>query len=473
MVSWPRSTLKASADALEGVKIADDTAHDIPDDGEIPTRPPAKTIIGEITSAEYRDGVGVVYEGEIDDPDIARSVENDRLDVSPFVFRKSRERDDGVKEATEITKWRDLATVETGASEGASIEAAAAAQQSRVDDMAEAEALGAAVELAFDDVEGVDADALEDFSHLQYSGTTTGGVDVSNMSSDSYRGRFLFPASTKSDSSFPVVTAGGQLSQQAVDSAWKLRGHAPVPNEEMERILGKLADNFDNPPIPADALAAGAADDPSNSGEEADADALKSDNSNTNMQFGEESSGDADGGEEGGKQAELSETEASIISTVRGAQDSADKFLKALKMLASGKAQITEQSSDPESMYAAPDELGEVKGVFADALTDQSGLGRETVESLGLSAMVDEFRDDDGELEAEALVQNPETGGVDDPNPDAEADPLSEDDLADLSDELDAARDAQQFNDDETYDRMVEQAAEKAGVDESAVVEVI
>ncbi|MWG34829.1 hypothetical protein [Halomarina oriensis] len=129
---WPRETLEAATEALEGRKIVDDSAHDIPDGAspeDIPFQPPAKTVIGEITEARYKPGVGIVYEGEIDDADYAALVENGRVDVSPFLFPKRGEFDESrnAYPAQQIVHWRDLAVVSEG-NEGASIEAASAAE---------------------------------------------------------------------------------------------------------------------------------------------------------------------------------------------------------------------------------------------------------------------------------------------------------------------------------------------------------
>lgn len=139
---WPRSTLESAAEGLAGKKIVDDSEHD---DLEA-TQPPVSAILGEVTKTAYKDGVGVVFEGEIDDSDIAALVENGRVDVSPALFRELGDYDDEreAKPATGIQKWRDLSVVAEGAAPSNSIQPGAAAAL-------QAEALQAAFDDADDD----------------------------------------------------------------------------------------------------------------------------------------------------------------------------------------------------------------------------------------------------------------------------------------------------------------------------------
>lgn len=124
---WPRETLEAATEGLAGKKIVDDSEHD---DLEA-TQPPVSAILGEVTQATYKPDVGVVFEGEIDDPDIAALVENGRVDVSPALFRSLGEFDDEreAHPAREIHKWRDLSVVAEGAAPSNTIQPGAAALQ--------------------------------------------------------------------------------------------------------------------------------------------------------------------------------------------------------------------------------------------------------------------------------------------------------------------------------------------------------
>jgi len=134
---WPPETLSEAAEGLEGQPIATSENHTA--DGAQP-QTPSDAVIGEVTWSGYKPGVGVLYEGEIDDPDIARSVENGRLEVSPLVSRdiEPLESDEAEFVATEINRWRDLATVVNGAAPSNEITVG--------DNPMKAEALHAAVE---------------------------------------------------------------------------------------------------------------------------------------------------------------------------------------------------------------------------------------------------------------------------------------------------------------------------------------
>lgn len=125
---YPAETVEEAAALFEGRKIVDGREHDLNSVLENPSQPLPETIVGEITSARYKPGVGVVYEGEVDDPDIAKLIERDRVEVSPTVFRElGDEVDDNTFEAQEVAHVRDLSVVAEGAGDGNSIRPAAAA----------------------------------------------------------------------------------------------------------------------------------------------------------------------------------------------------------------------------------------------------------------------------------------------------------------------------------------------------------
>jgi len=118
---WPKDTLREAADALEGQPLATDTNHTAEDPK---AQTPVDAIAGEITWSGYKDGVGVLFEAEVDDPDLARKIQHGRLEVSPLVSREIEAMDDGPApfKATEINRWRDLALVANGAAPSNEIE---------------------------------------------------------------------------------------------------------------------------------------------------------------------------------------------------------------------------------------------------------------------------------------------------------------------------------------------------------------
>ena len=111
---WPKETLKEAAESLEGQPLATDTDHTAEDPQP---QTPVEAIAGEVVNAGYVDGVGVVFEAELDDESLAEKVRNGRLEVSPLVSRDIEPLEDGEAafKATDINRWRDLALVANGA----------------------------------------------------------------------------------------------------------------------------------------------------------------------------------------------------------------------------------------------------------------------------------------------------------------------------------------------------------------------
>lgn len=416
-VWWPRETLESAADSLVGTKIVDDSAHDIPDDGDIPTQPPIDSIVGEVTDAHYQPGLGIVYEGQVDDPNVSALVERGRVDVSPFLFRKLGEHDPerDARKAEEIVRWRDLSVVAEGASDGASIEPAPASTAAAMSADALAEALSAAFETdEADEVDEADtAEALASFSHLEYDGTKGGKLDESAIPDDSYKSHYLFPADTKSDSSFPVVDADGNLRRGNVDAAWDLRGQAPVSKEEIERVLVRLASKFDNPPVTkedAEALHdASTPDEPAESGADSDPEA------------DDPASAGEDSGLSTERTMELTDSEEALVREAR-TLDTPAVVPADVEALHDEMAQFDDPTVvEADDFEALSERVDRVRGVLADALSERTGMKAETAEALSLDALMGEFEDEDGDFDAEALVQSPETGDAGDADEEAEA----------------------------------------------------
>lgn len=78
---WDAEVLRPAASLFEGVNI-------VKNDHSADEQPSADNVIGEVTEARYKGGVGVVFKGEILDADIARKVDEGLLDVSPIMARE-------------------------------------------------------------------------------------------------------------------------------------------------------------------------------------------------------------------------------------------------------------------------------------------------------------------------------------------------------------------------------------------------
>jgi hypothetical protein len=91
----------------------------------------------------------------------------------------------------------------------------------------------------------------------------------------------------------------------------------------------------------------------------------------------------------------ISESEVAVLE----AAESLDEPVEALESFAATEQPVVVDESTYNSM----------RGVLEEALSEKAELKESTIEALEFGALVDEFRTEDGELKAEALVQSPET----------------------------------------------------------------
>lgn len=124
---WTPEALQAAAETLEGQPIVKN--HENRD---------VDAVIGQVTEAAYREDTGVVYEGELDDREIAEKVDRGRLQVSPRVFHRKvdeleLDEDEGVLIIGEndIRRFDNLSIVTKGAAPSNSIDRGAAAALSQ------------------------------------------------------------------------------------------------------------------------------------------------------------------------------------------------------------------------------------------------------------------------------------------------------------------------------------------------------
>lgn len=89
---------------------------------------------------------------------------------------------------------------------------------------------------------------------IMFTGLMDGDLDKSEIPNDDYEQHYVFDEDTKSESSFPLVDAEGNLRFENVAAAYRWRGDAP--DQEMllsvlEEVNGEFidSDEFDEPPI--------------------------------------------------------------------------------------------------------------------------------------------------------------------------------------------------------------------------------
>jgi hypothetical protein len=103
---WPADELQAAAETLEGTNLVKDHGKKSSD------------VVGTVTKAGYKEGVGVLYEAELYEEDLAKKVSNDLLEVSirgsHIDVDEMEENGDGAK-VVENIEFADLSIVPTGA----------------------------------------------------------------------------------------------------------------------------------------------------------------------------------------------------------------------------------------------------------------------------------------------------------------------------------------------------------------------
>jgi len=93
---------------------------------------------------------------------------------------------------------------------------------------------------------------------ITYDGLSRGDLDEPEIPNEGYEPHYVFDAEIKSDSSYPLVDADGNLRRGNVNAAWELYGQAP-DEELLLNVLAQANDRFANAdgmsaPIPKDSL---------------------------------------------------------------------------------------------------------------------------------------------------------------------------------------------------------------------------
>lgn len=110
---WPREALKPATDTLEGRSLVED--HDNSSRG----------VVGEVVATEYRDGVGILYEAELYDEELAERVANGLLEVSIRGYHGDVEEMDETEEGAKLVervRFDNLSIVPSGAAPSNSAE---------------------------------------------------------------------------------------------------------------------------------------------------------------------------------------------------------------------------------------------------------------------------------------------------------------------------------------------------------------
>lgn len=130
---WPKETLKPAAETLQGRPLVVD--HD----------DSARDVVGRVTKAGYEDGIGVIYEAELFDDELAEKISNGLLEVSIKGFHGKPEEmptDDEGNSIVQNLVFDNLSIVSTGAAPGNTVDVGESARleadidlESALDDM--------------------------------------------------------------------------------------------------------------------------------------------------------------------------------------------------------------------------------------------------------------------------------------------------------------------------------------------------
>jgi len=261
---WPGDELQQAAESLEGTPLVKDHENNV--DG----------LIGEVVAADYKDGVGVIYEAEVDEQyrSIARKIANGRLDVSPRIKHapesELEENGDGAL-VVEDMRFVNLSVVNQGASPSNSVQVgdhaeltAAELAAAFADDGATEEILadpGAEFDdtnasLGAGDLESVSGADVTELDEMQI-GTVTfddvgdGTVDEEDIPSEHYERHYVVAGDSKDASMLPVVDDRGTLRSGSVEDAWMDRDDidTDLSMEELEQRLYALAAQFALSPV--------------------------------------------------------------------------------------------------------------------------------------------------------------------------------------------------------------------------------
>jgi hypothetical protein len=123
-----------------------------------------------------------------------------------------------------------------------------------------------------------------------------------------------------------------------------------------------------------------------------------------------------------------------------------------------------------DTLSRKDDRLAEFAGVFRDALKSERDLKESTIDAMPVDALAEEFRGEDGEIQADTLSQSPETEATDE-TPEPESDTLSGEDKEEVRDMLRRA-DLLESRTPDHADTLRSEAAELAGVDDHEEIEV-
>lgn len=152
---WPAEALRAAAQTLVGVPL--NKNHE---------EKRVESVIGEVVDAAYEEGVGVVFEAEVDDKTIATQITRGRLEVSIHAVHRAAGRDDDGRLIVSDVRFLDLSVVPRGAAPSNYVESGASEMLAElslddVSQMMDADASDTQTDMTEEDSADIEEEQLE------------------------------------------------------------------------------------------------------------------------------------------------------------------------------------------------------------------------------------------------------------------------------------------------------------------------
>jgi len=439
---WPADVLRDLADMAEGKPITladslDPEQHvgvEVTDDGpELTGAVSMADKVGEITDAAYEDGVGLLFEGFVADGHAEDLVERGLAQVSPVIMRElslvegSANSPDALWEAESVSGFRDLALVADGAAPSNEIQPGTAPPASMPAGAAEALAARFDADTTAFEALSLSSPSFDGWSDAAWdaptlSGTFDGSMEDARNSATWVDGE----GDTFGDLSLFVVDGDGEANTNALDAAWRM---APQTDGPSESDVARLRSLYED--LAAEANDAGAISDD----EFADVwqDRLGGDVEAGAAAASADDHRRGDDGPNGGlgpstaatwrtnmSKDDLTDRERELLARAAQLDDPEVVEADAVTELDDDAEELIDAAADVDDPGVVDSEAAEamrervaiVDEMLAEALQERAGLKETTVEAMSFEAKAAEFRDDDGDLDVEALTQSPETGSA-------------------------------------------------------------
>lgn len=256
---WPGETLREAAASLQGRPLVRDHINT------------SKGVVGTVTDSRWRDGVGVLYEAELDDQELAKKVDNGRLEVSARIKHPPSDRLDIDEQSGALrvprARFDNLSIVPTGAAPSNKVEIGSSEHLSDAEIQQEFDYITS--ETVYEENENYDIGELAEHRwHIpDWESSTKVGWDAPNMSDfgtddlEQISNHFLlstsgFPPEKFGDLKLPVVDENRFLNLRALRMAKRAASQINGVDEELEEKVKLIANTLIKARFPNESMTA-------------------------------------------------------------------------------------------------------------------------------------------------------------------------------------------------------------------------